>query len=80
MRKSFNQKAYDCAAPRTTPTPDFIEPEYECYPGLPIHTRENGYKAVKYEKLTALLIQALNEQQKEIKNLKTRIGWLEDHN
>ena len=45
-----------------------------------VETRENGYKAVKYEKLTALLIQALNEQQKEIKNLKTRIGWLEDHN
>ena len=42
-----------------------------------VETRENGYKAVKYEKLTALLIQALNEQQKEIENLKTKVGWLE---
>ena len=32
-------------APRTEPKPDFIEPEYECYPGLSIHTRENLYKA-----------------------------------
>jgi len=42
-----------------------------------VETRENGYKAVKYEKLTALLIQAINEQQKEIKDLKTKVGWLE---
>ena len=39
-----------------------------------VETRENGYKAVKYEKLTALLIQALNEQQKEIDDLKNKIG------
>lgn len=42
-----------------------------------VETRENGYKAVKYEKLTALLIQALNEQSKEIENLKTKVGLLE---
>ena len=43
-----------------------------------VETRENGYKAVKYEKLTALLIQALNEQQKEIEDLKRNVGWLEN--
>jgi len=43
-----------------------------------VETRENGYKAVKYEKLTALLIQALNEQQKEIDDLKRNVGWLEN--
>ena len=32
-----------------------------------VEDRGNGYKAVKYEKLTtALLIQAVNEQQKQI--------------
>jgi hypothetical protein len=36
-----------------------------------VETRGNGYKAVKYEKLTALLIQAVNEQQKQIEDLTT---------
>jgi len=44
-----------------------------------VEDRENGYKAVKYEKLTALLIQAVNEQQETIKELTKRIGWLENH-
>ena len=43
-----------------------------------VEERGNGYKAVKYEKLTALLIQAVNEQSKEIKDLKTKVGWLEN--
>jgi len=43
-----------------------------------VETRDNGYKAVKYEKLTALLIQALNEQSKEIDDLKSKVGWLEN--
>ena len=43
-----------------------------------VEDRENGYKAVKYEKLTALLIQAVNEQQQTIKDLTTRIAWLEN--
>jgi len=44
-----------------------------------VSDRENGYKAVKYEKLTALLIQAVNEQQKQIEELTKRVGWLENH-
>jgi hypothetical protein len=45
-----------------------------------VETRENGYKAVKYEKLTALLIQAVNEQQQTIEQLTTRINLLENNN
>ncbi len=44
-----------------------------------VSDRENGYKAVKYEKLTALLIQAVNEQQQQIEKLTKRVGWLENH-
>ena len=43
-----------------------------------VEDRGNGYKAVKYEKLTALLIQAVNEQQKQIEDLTTKIDWLEN--
>jgi hypothetical protein len=41
----------------------------EILPELVI-TRDNGYKAVKYEKLTALLIEAIKEQQQQIDELK----------
>ena len=33
-------------------------------------TRDNGYKAVKYEKLVGLIIQAINELQIEVESLK----------
>ena len=35
-----------------------------------VNTRDNGYKAVKYDKLTALLIEAIKQQQEEIEELK----------
>ena len=43
-----------------------------------VEERGNGYTAVKYEKLTALLIQAVNEQQQTMEELTTRINWLEN--
>ena len=43
-----------------------------------VETRGNGYKAVKYEKLTALLIQAVNEQQQQIESLQNQINWIEN--
>jgi hypothetical protein len=38
-----------------------------------VKTRDNGYKAVKYEKIVPLLIQAIKEQQKEINELRETI-------
>jgi hypothetical protein len=35
-----------------------------------VETRDNGYKAVKYEKIVSLLIEAVNEQQQQIDELK----------
>ena len=39
-----------------------------------VTTRDNGYKAVKYEKIVPLLIEAIKEQQKQIDELRTRLG------
>ena len=39
-----------------------------------VTTRDNGYKAVKYEKIVALLIEAIKEQQSEIDQLKSKIN------
>ena len=42
-----------------------------------MQTRSNGYKAVDYQKLTALLIESVKEQQFIIDDLKSRIERLE---
>ena len=39
-----------------------------------VTTRDNGYKAVKYDKIVALLIEAIKEQQGEIDELKRKIN------
>jgi hypothetical protein len=39
-------------------------------------TRDNGFKAVKYEKIVALLIEAVKEQQKQIEELKELVNKL----
>jgi hypothetical protein len=44
-----------------------------------VDTRDNGYKAVDYSKLTALLIQSVKEQQIIINDLKSRIETLENN-
>ena len=43
-----------------------------------VEDRGNGYKAVKYDKLTALLIQAVNEQQEQINKLTTELNWVKN--
>ena len=35
--------------------------------------RDNGYKAVRYEKIVALLIEAIKQQQLQIDELKSKI-------
>ena len=42
-----------------------------------VQTRENGYKAVKYEKIVALLIEGIKEQQQTIEKLEDRLKKLE---
>ncbi len=41
-----------------------------------VTTRDSGYKAVKYDKIVALLIQAVKEQQAEINELKAKINGI----
>jgi len=41
-----------------------------------VTTRETGYKAVKYDKLVALLIEGIKEQQIQIENLKLEVEGL----
>lgn len=41
-----------------------------------VHTNEEGYKSVEYRKMTALLIEAIKEQQTQIDALKTEIDLL----
>jgi hypothetical protein len=38
-----------------------------------VTTRENGYKAVNYEKIIPLLIEAIKDQQRQIDELKRKI-------
>ena len=38
-----------------------------------VTTRDSGYKAVNYEKIIPLLIEAIKEQQKQIDELKSRL-------
>ena len=43
-----------------------------------VRTDENGYKAVAYEKLSVVLLQALKEQQQQIDTLKVQIANLDN--
>ena len=42
-----------------------------------VTTRDDGYLAVRYEKIVTLLIEAIKEQQETITNLKNRLEILE---
>jgi hypothetical protein len=41
-----------------------------------VTTRENGYKAVRYEKIVSLLIEATKEQQTQIEDLRNQVNEL----
>ena len=42
-----------------------------------VETRKDGYKAIRYEKINALLVGAIQEQQKKIEFLEKRLESLE---
>ena len=50
------------------------------YPELVLEDPESGYKRVQYPQLTAVLIQAIKEQQQQIELLKAKVQALEDQN
>ena len=52
----------------------------ELEPYLPeiVSTDDDGYKSVKYANLTALLIQAVKEQQEQIEELKQQVKEIKD--
>ena len=56
----------------------YMEQEIEAVLPQLVQTRENGYKAVKYDKLVALLIEGIKEQQTQIEDLKNKIDKLEN--
>ena len=43
-----------------------------------VTTRETGYKAVKYDKLVALLIEGIKTQQTQIEKLESEISGLQN--
>lgn len=43
-----------------------------------VTTRDNGYKAVKYEKIVALLIEGIKAQQSKIDSLENEIKWVKN--
>ena len=43
-----------------------------------VTTRDNGYKAVKYEKIVALLIEGIKAQQSKIDSLENDIKWIKN--
>lgn len=49
----------------------------QVYPEL-VNTGSDGYKAVDYSKLTAVLIEGMKEQQREIEALQVAVAGLEE--
>lgn len=45
-----------------------------------VHTRPDSYKAVRYEKIVALLIEAIKEQEASIQELRQQVQLLQDKN
>lgn len=55
----------------------FIAQQLELVVPEAVYTRGDGYKTVRYEKITPILVQAIKEQQEIIEQLKSRIEKLE---
>lgn len=50
---------------------------FECFPELIKSNKSNGYKSVAYSNMTAVLVQAIKDQQVLIRNLEKRVNDLE---
>ena len=61
-------------AARQSPNVGVIAQDVEKVLPQLVHDRDNGYKGVDYAKLTGLLIEAIKEQQKQIDELKSKLG------
>jgi hypothetical protein len=70
---TWNWKNEASEAQKATPAIGVIAQDVEKVLPQLVDTRENGYKAVDYGKLTGLLIEAIKEQQKQIDELKSRL-------
>ena len=68
----WNELASD--AVKQSPNVGVIAQEVEKVLPQLVHDRENGFKGVDYAKLTGLLIEAIKEQQKQIDELKSKLG------
>ncbi|MCD6564917.1 MAG: tail fiber domain-containing protein [Bacteroidales bacterium] len=58
----------------------FVAQDVEKFLPEVVHTDAAGYKSVDYSKISALLVEAIKEQQKMIKELQERIAVLEGKN
>ena len=68
----WNDNASEAA--KQSPNVGVIAQEVEKVLPQLVHDRENGYKGVDYAKLTGLLIEAIKDQQKQIDDLKSKLG------
>ena len=68
----WNELASEAA--KQSPNVGVIAQEVEQVLPQLVHDRENGFKGVDYAKLTGLLIEAIKEQQKQIDELKSKLG------
>jgi len=68
----WNELASDAA--KQSPNLGVIAQEVEKVLPQLVHDRESGFKGVDYSKLTGLLIEAIKEQQKQIDELKSKLG------
>jgi hypothetical protein len=69
---SWNENADELQ--KSLPTVGVIAQDVEKVLPQLVHDRENGFKGVDYAKLTGLLIEAIKEQQKQIEELKSKLG------
>ena len=74
IRFDWNEKAREMYPERTQKDIGVIAQEVESVLPEIVTTRDNGYKAVKYEKMVAVLIEAIKELKAEVDELKKKLG------